>query len=77
MAIVCSMLSLSTFICLKTYLALLERFDLHGCLIIYAVGCIFGFFFVLFLLDETSGKSLDDVGNESKVKKGETIITYC
>lgn len=76
MAIVCSMLSLTTFVCLKTYLALLELFDLHGCLTIYAVGCILGFFFVLFVLDETSGKSLDEVGIENKVKKGE-IITKC
>lgn len=76
MAIVCSTLSLTTFVCLKTYLALLELFDLHGCLTIYAVGCILGFFFVLFVLDETSGKSLDEVGDEDKIKRGE-IITQC
>lgn len=75
MAIVCSFFSLSTFISLKTYLALLELVDLHGCLIIYGTGCIFGMLFVLYVLDETSGKSLDDIGAEKKVKNGE--ITRC
>lgn len=76
MAIVCSILSLTTFICLKTYLTLLEHYDLHGCLTIYAIGCVLGFFFVYFVLDETSGRSLDDVGNDNKVKKGD-IVTKC
>ena len=71
MAIVCGILSLTTFVCLKTYLTLLELFDLHGCLAIYAVGCVLGFFFVYIVLDETSGRSLDDIGTDNKIKKGD------
>lgn len=47
---------------------------------IYACGCMIGFIFVLFVLKETSGKSLDDVGlNEDKEKEAndKKISTYC
>lgn len=46
-----------------------ERIDIHGVLLIYAVGCMIGFFFVLFILKETSGQSLDDVGIEDDKEK--------
>lgn len=45
------------------------RIDIHGVLLIYAVGCMIGFLFVLFVLKETSGQSLDDVGAEYEKEK--------
>lgn len=42
--------------------------DLHGCFLIYGVGCLCGFFFILFILKETSGESLDDVGVNENTK---------
>lgn len=50
-----------SFVSLKAYPILLESLDLHGCLIIYGIGCIFGAIFVLMVLKETRGKPLDDM----------------
>lgn len=68
MAIICSLLSVVAFVSVKMYPILLESVDLHGCLSIYGAGCILGFIFVLFVLDETTGKSLDQVVDHENTK---------
>lgn len=40
--------------------------DLHGVFIMYGVFCVLGSIFVVFALQETSGKSIDGVGTTSK-----------
>lgn len=47
---------------------MLETIDLHGCMGIFGTGCIIGTVFVAFVLEETKGKSLDDVGLDEKHK---------
>lgn len=61
MAVICFSDNCVSFVSLKAYPILLESLDLHGCLIIYGTGCIFGAIFVLMVLKETRGKPLDDV----------------
>lgn len=55
------------------YPIMLRLIDLHYCLSIYGVGCIVGFIFVLFVLDETSGQPLDDVGLNKTAKLSDMI----
>lgn len=64
MAIICAALSIAVFVSQKMYPILLDSIDLHGTLMIYGIGSIGGFIFMLFVLKETSGKSLDDVGRD-------------
>lgn len=72
MAIICCTLSIDAFVSVKYYPILLEAIDLHGCFMVYGVGSLIGFFFVLFVLKETSGQCLDDVGTEQKkAEKGD------
>lgn len=54
--------------CVKIYPILLDYIDLHGCLLSFSVCCIIGFAYVFFVLEETSGQSLDDVGLDDKTK---------
>lgn len=61
-AIISCSLSLANFVCGKIFPILVESIDVHGCLIVFGVGCTIGFLFVLLCLKETSGQSLDDVG---------------
>ncbi|XP_055304279.1 uncharacterized protein LOC129569467 [Sitodiplosis mosellana] len=62
LAIVASLFSFVTFLFVKFFPIMLGTIDLHGCMNIFGVGCIIGAVFVLFVLEETKGKSLDDVG---------------
>lgn len=60
MIIVSSSVSIFSFTSLKLLPILMEAIDLYGCMMIYGTGCIIGAFFVLFVLEETSGQSLMD-----------------
>lgn len=71
MTIVCFSFSFVTFVSVKCYPILLEILDLHGCLMIYAVGSFIGAMFVLFVLEETTGTSLDEVGMDENVTKND------
>lgn len=62
MAIICCTLSIDAFVAVKYYPILLETIDLHGCFLVFGIGSLVGSFFVLFVLKETSGQCLDDVG---------------
>lgn len=55
---------LVAFFTVKLFPILMEIVDLHGSFIIFGICCIFGFLFVLFGVNETSGQSLDDVGKQ-------------
>lgn len=68
MAIICCSLSFDAFVSVKFYPILLEAIDLHGCFIVYGVGSLIGFLFVLCILEETSGQCLDDVGTDHRAK---------
>lgn len=48
------------------YPILIEAIDLYGCLLVFATLCLVGFVFVLIVLQETTGNSLDDVGVADK-----------
>lgn len=50
------------------YPILLEHIDLHGTFTMYGICCIIGFIFVLLVLKETRGKSLDDLNIDEKAK---------
>lgn len=63
MSAIYAVFNLFQFVSLKTYPILLEAIDLHGCLMVYSFCCLIGFIFVLFVLKETSGQSLDDIGH--------------
>lgn len=57
--IACSF-ALSGFLSGKTFPFLMQSVKIHGVLFIYAISCIIGFVFVLFVLNDTTAKSLDD-----------------
>lgn len=59
--IICIWLHIITFTCTKLFPILLEIVDLYGCMIIFGTGSTLGAIFVVFVLEETAGKSLDDV----------------
>lgn len=63
------------FISLKLYPILLKSLDLHGCLMIFVFFCCIGFIFVFFVLEETTGQSLDDIGIDENVKARRSITS--
>lgn len=40
----------------------METLNLYGCMMIFGIGCSIGAIFVLCVLEETSGLSLDNIG---------------
>lgn len=70
MAIVCVSINVVTFICVKLFPILLEVLDLHGCMMIFSIASGIAALFVLFIVEETTGTSLDDIGLEEKNKIG-------
>lgn len=69
-AIVIIWISIVSFIVTKSFPILFEIIDIHGVMMIFGVGSILGGFFVAFVMEETSGKSLDfdDVGLDKKTE---------
>lgn len=53
-------MSVCTFIVTKLFPILLEIIDIDGCMMIFGVGSTLGVVFVIFVMEETRGKSLDD-----------------
>lgn len=68
MSIVGFVAYLILFVFLKVFPLTMNLFDLHGCMIIFAVLSTLGIIFVATVLEETSGQSLDDVGYDEHVK---------
>lgn len=75
MAMICVAINLAAFVVAKLFPILLEIVDLHGCMLILGSGCIVGFFFVLFVMKETSGQSLDNVGEDEKIRRSQIHVT--
>ena len=44
-----------------TFLSLIEKLTMAGAFAFYAVMCVIAFVFVLWLIPETKGKSLEDI----------------
>lgn len=61
MALICFSDNCVSFVSLKLYPILLDSIGISNSLTIYGIGCIFGAIFVIMVLKETRGKSLDDV----------------
>lgn len=68
MSLISCAISLSAFTAVKLFPILVELLDLHGCMLIYGIGCFVGAIFVVLVLKETSGKSLDDIGKNDNIK---------
>ncbi|XP_037040406.1 facilitated trehalose transporter Tret1-2 homolog [Bradysia coprophila] len=60
MSIISMVLSITGFVSVKTFPVLMELVGLHGSLLIYGIGCVVGVVFVIIVLEETRGQSLDD-----------------
>ncbi|XP_031637651.1 facilitated trehalose transporter Tret1-like [Contarinia nasturtii] len=57
---------ISAFIFVKMFPIILTLIDLYGCMIILMVGCVVAAFFVIFVLDETKGQTLDTIQSTEK-----------
>lgn len=44
---------------------MLENFDLFGCMWFFATVAIVGFVFILFVVEETKGKNLDQLDEKA------------
>ena len=51
---------------LKLFPPLMDVIELYGCMLICGVLCIVGTYFVAVFLKETSGRSLDEVGQDEQ-----------
>lgn len=58
--------SIAAFVSAKLFPIMIEIFGLHGCLLIFCVGSVLGAIFVLFVIDDTAGVCIDDVGLDDK-----------
>lgn len=58
-----------TFLCVKLFPILVELIGLDMCMMIFAVGCFVGSMFILFVVDETKGLSMDDVNSKQRACK--------
>lgn len=68
MAIIIVTVSIVAFTTIKLFPPFLEIIDLHGCMMIFAIGSLLGAIYVFLVVDETSGKCLDDVGADDRKK---------
>lgn len=64
--------NLCAFISVKIFPILMESIRLEGCLLILAVGCVFGLFYIILFVEETKGKNLNVVRKEEPTKE-ETV----
>lgn len=67
MSLISCAISMCAFTAVKLFPILLELLNLHGCMLIYGSCCIAGSFYVIFVLNETSKKSLDEIGKTEKI----------
>lgn len=66
MGVVVFVNNIAAFISVKIFPISLEIVDIHGSLMIFGIASIAGAIFVLFVMEETSGQSLDDIEEENK-----------
>ncbi|XP_055295169.1 facilitated trehalose transporter Tret1-like [Sitodiplosis mosellana] len=58
-------LNLASFICLKLFPTLTVIIGLHGCMLIFGIACILGSLYILFVIKETKGISMDAVQSKN------------
>lgn len=66
-----------SFITAKSFPILAEIIHMYGCMMIFATFCLIGIFFVIFVMDETKGKSLDAIAatdQKEKIQNSERVI---
>jgi hypothetical protein len=49
--------------------AVVQAVGLHGCMLIFAATCFGGAIFVLFVLSDTKGKSIEDIVDDLEGRK--------
>lgn len=59
------------FVVIASYPFLIEIIDMHGCILVFAVICLFGVVFVVVYVDETKGKILDLLNEEKVIQTAE------
>lgn len=62
-------MNIASFVISKYFPILSETIEMYGCLCIMSGTCILGILFVIFVLDETKGKSLDSIESETCKKR--------
>lgn len=67
--------SILGFVSSKIFPILIERVGVDGCLTMYGIGCVVGAIYVIFLLKDTTGQSLDDIGVEERSKEKQDQTT--
>lgn len=77
MAITVVVISFTNFISAKIFPFLMVTIGLHGCLTVFGVCSVVGSAFVFCVMNETKGKSLDDVGKNEKAKAQNTSADNC
>lgn len=68
MAIIVFATNVAAFSAGKVFPILLECLDLYGCMLLFGCGCFVGTAFVVFILEETTGKSLDNIETNEKTQ---------
>lgn len=58
-----------SFILLKMFPILIVSIGLHGAMLIFAVACTIGSFYVFFVIEETKGIALDEQQNNNNNNK--------
>lgn len=56
------------FLSSKLFPIFVEIIGLHGCMFIFAGGCLLGSIFIIFVLDETKGISIDTLNDKETNK---------
>lgn len=51
----------------------METINLQGCFLLFAVSCIAGTFFILFMVDETKGKVMETIATEEEMTTFKSI----
>lgn len=69
MTLISFSLSILGFVSVKTFPNLIQVFGLHGCTLIYGIGCVLGAIFVVFVQKETSGRAIDDVEKNEEINE--------
>lgn len=69
MTLISFSLSILGFVTVKTFPNLINIFGLHGCTLIYGIGCVLGAIFVAKVQKETRGQAIDCVEKNVDIKE--------
>lgn len=59
----------SSFVISKYFPIMCEMIGMYGCLSLMSAACILGIIFVIFVMEETNGRSLDSIESATKQPK--------